>query len=66
MTASHPNPPPVTDPMGLATARLLDARRSGTPQAPPALPDAAAAYAVQDRVAAALGWFAPGAPARHG
>lgn len=38
-------------------ARLVDARRSGTPQAAVTLPDAAAAYAVQAGVARALGWF---------
>lgn len=50
------------------TRALLDARRSGIPaDATPlaqALPDAEAAYAVQRRVAAALGWFDDGAP-RH-
>lgn len=47
---------------------LLQARRSGIPaDAEPlarALPDADAAYAVQQRVAAALGWFGDAAP-RH-
>ena len=47
-----------------AAARLLQARREGIPQPAPALTDAAQAYAVQDRVAAALGWFADGPP-RH-
>lgn len=50
------------------TQALLQARRSGTPaDAAPladALPDARAAYAVQQRVALALGWFGDGAP-RH-
>nr|WP_316639776.1 fumarylacetoacetate hydrolase family protein [uncultured Roseateles sp.] len=47
---------------------LIQARRQGlTPSAldwADALPDAAAAYAAQDQVAAALGWFGD-APARH-
>lgn len=47
-----------------AAARLLQARRSAQPQPALALADAAAAYAVQDQVAAALGWFADGPP-RH-
>lgn len=50
------------------TQALLQARRSGIPaDAAPlahALPDADAAYAVQQRVAQALGWFDDGAP-RH-
>lgn len=50
------------------TQALLQARRSGTPaDAAPlaeALADADAAYAVQHRVAQALGWFGDGAP-RH-
>ena len=50
------------------TQALLQARRSGLPaDAAPladALPDANAAYAVQHRVAQALGWFGDGAP-RH-
>jgi 2-keto-4-pentenoate hydratase len=46
---------PAADPIAVATARLLTARRTGVPQPVPDLPDAAAAYAVQDRVAAALG-----------
>jgi 2-keto-4-pentenoate hydratase len=41
---------------------LLQARRSAQPVAAPALADAEAAYAVQDGVAAALGWFGGGAP----
>jgi 2-keto-4-pentenoate hydratase len=48
------------------TRALLLARRSGQPaDAAPlagALPDAEAAYAVQQRVAQALGWFGAGAP----
>lgn len=48
------------------TQALLQARRSGTPaDAAPlaeALADADAAYAVQHRVAKALGWFGDGAP----
>jgi len=52
------------DPIVDATNRLLTARREGRPVPAPALPDAAAAYAVQARVAGALGWFADGPP-RH-
>jgi 2-keto-4-pentenoate hydratase len=49
-----------------AVQALLQARRSGrtTPAAAVPLADAAAAYAVQDGVAAALGWFGD-APPRH-
>ena len=47
-----------------AAARLLQARRSQQARPALALADVAAAYAVQDRVAAALGWFADGPP-RH-
>ena len=36
---------------------LLNARRSGQPAPAPTLPDAVAAYAVQDGVARAFGWF---------
>lgn len=43
-------------------SHLLTARRLATPVPAPALPDAATAYAVQDGVAAALGWFAGGPP----
>ena len=50
------------------TQALLQARRSGIPAdaalLADALPDADAAYAVQQRVAQALGWFGDGAP-RH-
>jgi 2-keto-4-pentenoate hydratase/2-oxohepta-3-ene-1,7-dioic acid hydratase in catechol pathway len=46
----------------LAVATLLDARRSGRGAADVALPDAAAAYAVQDGVAQALGWFGDAVP----
>lgn len=45
-----------------AVRALLQARRSGQPVAAPVLPDADAAYAVQDGVAAALGWFGGVAP----
>lgn len=45
-----------------AVAALLAARRLGTTGPVPALPDAAAAYAVQAGVADALGWFADGPP----
>jgi 2-keto-4-pentenoate hydratase len=44
------------DMMELAARALLQARRGGHTVAAPALPDAAAAYGVQARVAAALGW----------
>lgn len=44
-----------------AVQALLQARQGQTVAAP-ALPDAAAAYAVQAGVAAALGWFADGTP----
>jgi 2-keto-4-pentenoate hydratase len=49
-----------------AAARLLQARREGLPQSalPVTLADAAAAYAVQDRVAQLLGWSGD-APPRH-
>jgi 2-keto-4-pentenoate hydratase len=49
-----------------AVAALLDARAHHRTVPAPALPDAAAAYAVQQRVAEALGWFAPrGAAPRY-
>lgn len=53
-----------------AVAALVQARRSGRTVAATALPDAAAAYAVQRRVAEALGWGAPrfwksGGPSRQ-
>ncbi|MFO1326138.1 MAG: fumarylacetoacetate hydrolase family protein [Rubrivivax sp.] len=44
-------------PVDTAIQALLQARRSGQPVPAPALPDADAAYAVQDGVAEALGWF---------
>lgn len=50
------------NPVDHATALLLQARRSGQPVSAPALADAAAAYAVQHRVADALGWFATARP----
>jgi len=53
----------MTD-IATAAARLLQARRSAQAQPALALADAAAAYAVQDQVAAALAWFADGSP-RH-
>ena len=40
------------------TRLLLEARRTGRPMPAPALPDAAAAYAVQAAVARELDWFA--------
>lgn len=45
-----------------AVRSLVEARREGRTVPAPALPDAAAAYAVQDGVAHALGWFAGAAP----
>lgn len=48
-----------------AVQALVEARRSGRTSAAPALPDAATAYAVQEGVAAALGWFDDGATPRH-
>ncbi len=45
------------DPTTDAVARLLTARRNGVAQPAPLLADAAAAYAVQDAVAASMGWF---------
>ncbi len=50
------------NPIDTAVTALVDARRSGQPAAGVALPDAAAAYAVQDGVARALGWFGEDAP----
>lgn len=53
------------DPIDATIRALVQARQSSQP-APAAdapLPDAAAAYAVQDGVARALGWFADTAPA---
>jgi 2-keto-4-pentenoate hydratase len=54
----------ATDAATIAAAvqALVQARRSGqrTPAAAVVLPDADAAYAVQDGVAAALGWYEPG------
>ncbi|MBL8348823.1 MAG: fumarylacetoacetate hydrolase family protein [Burkholderiaceae bacterium] len=52
------------NPVELAASRLLQARRERQAQPAPVLPDAAAAYAAQARVAAALGWF-DDAPPRH-
>ncbi len=53
-------------PFDAATRLLVNARRTGqaAPAAGATLPDAAAAYAVQDAVARHLAWFAGGAP-RH-
>lgn len=45
------------DPIATATAALVRARQTHGTAAAPTLPDAAAAYAVQDGVARALGWF---------
>lgn len=52
------------NPIDTAVQDLLHARRTGATVAAVALPDAEAAYAVQDGVAAALGWFDAGPP-RH-
>jgi 2-keto-4-pentenoate hydratase len=54
----------MPDPTDLhpAALRLIDARRRGVPAAAAAVPDARAAYAVQDQVGRALGWFGQGAP----
>lgn len=56
--------PASTAAIDAATAALLEARRSGRTVPAVALPDAEAAYAVQQRVAAALGWFGDAVP-RH-
>ena len=53
-----------TDAINKAIAALLLARNTGQAIAAPALPDAEAAYAVQDGVAQAYGWFAGTGP-RH-
>jgi 2-keto-4-pentenoate hydratase len=52
------------DPIATAVDALVRARRSGEAAAAVTLPDADAAYAVQDGVAAALAWFGNAAP-RH-
>ena len=44
----------------LAVARLVEARRSNSPAPAPDVADVQAAYAVQDGVAAAMGWFPGG------
>ncbi|MEO5770868.1 MAG: fumarylacetoacetate hydrolase family protein [Burkholderiaceae bacterium] len=48
-----------------AVQALVEARRSGRSATAVTLPDAAAAYAVQARVAAELGWFSEGPAASH-
>ncbi len=53
------------NPIGAAVQALVQARRRGRSADAVALPDAAAAYAVQAGVAAELGWFAHGEPPRH-
>jgi 2-keto-4-pentenoate hydratase len=50
------------NPIDAAVAALVDARRSGEPAADVPLPDAAAAYAVQQGVALALGWLGGAIP----
>jgi len=52
------------NPIDEAIQALLRARRSHAPAVAVALPDGAAAYAVQDGVARELGWFGAGAPRR--
>lgn len=52
------------DPIDSAVQALVRARQTGTAAAAVPLPDAAAAYAVQDGVAQALGWFGDAVP-RH-
>ena len=50
------------DPIATAVTALVHARRSGDATPAVTLPDAEAAYAVQDGVAASLGWFENAAP----
>ena len=50
------------DPISTAVTALVRARRSGEAATKVTLPDADAAYAVQDGVAASLAWFENGAP----
>ena len=52
------------DPIASAVQALVRARQTGTAAAAVPLPDAAAAYAVQDGVAQGLGWFGDAVP-RH-
>jgi 2-keto-4-pentenoate hydratase len=54
----------MTDPIDRAVQALAQARQTRQQSRALPLPDAAAAYAVQDGVARAFGWFADGAP-RH-
>lgn len=54
----------TTDPVAIAVQALVRARQSGETVAATPLPDAAAAYAVQEGVARAFGWFADAMP-RH-
>lgn len=51
------SPTNMTNPIDAAVAALVNARRGGQSAADVPLPDAASAYAVQDGVASALGWF---------
>ncbi|MDL2337476.1 MAG: fumarylacetoacetate hydrolase family protein [Pseudomonadota bacterium] len=46
----------------IAVSRLMQARQDHRPQPAPPLVDAAAAYAAQERVARALGWFGDTTP----
>jgi len=50
------------NPIDTAVTALVNARRRGRSAADVPLPDAGAAYAVQDRVAQALGWFGGAVP----
>jgi 2-keto-4-pentenoate hydratase len=50
------------DSIEVAVRALVNARRSGQPAADVSLPDAAAAYAVQDGVAQTLGWSGDAVP----
>ncbi len=52
----------MMNPIDVAVTALVTARRSGQPAADVHLPDAAAAYAVQDGVAQAMGWFGAAMP----
>lgn len=54
----------MTTPVQDAVSRLVQARRTQVLAPAPELPDLEAAYAVQQGVAEALGWFSEG-PARH-
>lgn len=55
----------MSEPLSSTVQALIAARRGGPPATAPALADMATAYAVQDGVAQALGWFDGGAPPQH-